>query len=245
MGKIKNFYSVVVRILKEWMTDNVETSLPAIVIDNSTYEETQQLAVVQPLINKIYEDGQAIEVGYLYNVPVELPGTQESLISVPIKVGDTVTLKFSKRSLQELKDQAGVSAYTPKSRRSFHLNDAVAFPTVLNKPNNLSPHPDHLEIKHKDILVSYRDDGSVVVVTNDSTFTILPDGEMSGVNPNGYFRLAVSGDMDVNGCIIDSETGNVTTKAGTDLDAFKAAYDVHIHAHGTPNTGPPTPPPPE
>lgn len=245
------------RYIKEYLREHVETALPGIVIDIGTYEETQQIAVVQPLINLVFDDNQVVEMPYLFNVPVELTGTQESLISVPIKVGDTVTLKFCKRSLDELKEQATAATYNPRDRRWFDTNDAIAFPTTLIKSSTLHPHSEHVEIKFKDILVSYQTDGTIHItngaVTNiispngnilfdngDAQFEINPAGEISGTNSSGSFALKSSGEMDINGCTVTT-SGNVITSIGTNLDEFKALYDAHQHTEQ--GNGQPTSPP--
>jgi len=48
-----------------------------------------------------------------------------------------------------------------------------------------------------------------------------------------------NGSAVINGCTIDKD-GNVITKAGTDLDQFKADYDAHTHNYN-PGPGSPTP----
>lgn len=190
---IKSFRGTVKKLIRNYVRGNVETTLPAVVVDISTYQSTQQIAALRPLTNLVFEDNQAVEMPLIYNVPVELTGTQESLISVPIKVGDTVMLKFSKRSLDELKEQATATTYNPRDRRWFDTSDAVAFPTVINKPANLAPHPDHVEIKHKDILVSYQDDGTIVETNGVVTRTFNIDGTIDIVNENSSLNITPEG----------------------------------------------------
>jgi hypothetical protein len=193
---IKNFREVVRRLIREWVVGNVETCLPAVVIDIGGYQSTQQIKTLQPLPNVLFDDLQAVEMPYIYNVPVELTGTKESLISVPIKVGDTVMVRFSKRSISELKNQTSAEAYTPKNFRQFDSVDATALPAVLNSPANLNPSADHTEIKFKDILVSYQDDGTVSVTNGVVTNVYSPDGNISLNNDNATMTISPEGVLD-------------------------------------------------
>ncbi len=243
---IHNFRNTIRRLIRDWVRNNVETTLPGVVVDISTYQETQQIAVVQPLLNLVFEDNIAVEMPYLYNVPVELTGTKESLFSVPIKVGDTVVLKFSKRSLDTLKDQAEALAHNPEDTAWFDTKDAVAFPTVLNMPANLGPHPDHVEIRHKDILVSYQDDGTIAVANANALLNIAPDGILtytSGpvsilVDPNAdsaninVENITLTGNLTV--------TKNLTVQGDTSLTSTVTSNSKDIgdqHTHGGVTSG--------
>lgn len=187
---IKNFRETVRRLIAEWVGENVETYLPAVVVDITDYEQTQQIRAVQPLPNILFEDNQFIEMPYIYNVPVEMMGTRECLFSVPIKVGDTVSLKFSKRSISELKNQISGKAYTPEEKRMYDTADCVAYPTVLNKPANLNPSAIHTEIKFRDILVSYQEDGTIVETNGVITRTYQPTGDIEITN--GTYTLTIT-----------------------------------------------------
>lgn len=79
-------------------------------------------------------------------------------------------------------------------------------------------------------------------VAGGSTIRFLTNGDVEITPRSG--RVLVQGDADVSGdAIVAGDaivTGSVEDAAGT-MQELRDLYNVHIHAHGTPNTGPPTP----
>lgn len=81
--------------------------------------------------------------------------------------------------------------------------------------------------------------GELVVyepVAGGSRVTFKANGDIELTPRSG--KVIVQGDAEVNGDAVVS--GNVEDAAGT-MQELRDLYNIHIHAHGTPNTGPPTP----
>lgn len=106
---------------------DLRVSMPARV---EKYEDSTQLADVQPLLKESYvdEDGERAiaRLPVITNVPVVFPGGGGMRITFPVRAGDTVLLVFSDRSIDSWLAQGGEA--TPEDERRHHLSDAIAIP---------------------------------------------------------------------------------------------------------------------
>ncbi len=109
------------------------TAIPARVV--STANISEQKVDVQPAVTRL-TDSEAVEYPTILGVPLIFPATSESVINLPVKVGDTVLLIFCKDSIDTFKSGDGEIA-VPDSWRHFDYNDAVAIPGLF--PFNLQP----------------------------------------------------------------------------------------------------------
>lgn len=214
----KTFKSEVIRITRKELNQSIHTSYPATIVDVSNLTSNQTITV-QPLIHIEYEDGQLVRLPIIYDVPVLFPAGDECLMSFPLKVGGVVGLVFVKNSLEEFLESNDPTFYTPVDRRSFSLNDCFALPSLFTKRNNLSPHPDNLEIKFKDILFSLRPEGTVVL-TNGSSTIEMNGSTVNISNSSGYMNLLSSGAIQANGAQITTD-GDFVTAAGISLNGHK------------------------
>ena len=102
---------------------DVRTAVPAEVLK---YDLKKQCVDVQPLIKKVYEDGEALETAKVFNVPVAFPRAGEAYLALPLKKGDKVLLVIADRSLDKWKSTGG--NVDPEDKRKHDLSDAVAIP---------------------------------------------------------------------------------------------------------------------
>jgi len=102
--------------------------------------------------------------------------------------------------------------------------------------------------------VLLRADGGSIVTTPNSTLDAKADGSIKGANGSGSFELKTSGDMDINGCVIDA-TGNINcpgtivattsvsaptiaaTGAGGSLTVAGKEMKGHTHTQGNDSAG--------
>lgn len=220
----KTFKSEVIRITRKELNQSIHTSYPATIVDVSNLTSNQTITV-QPLIHIEYEDGQLVRLPIIYDVPVLFPAGDECLMSFPLKVGGVVGLVFVKNSLEEFLESNDPTFYTPVDRRSFSLSDCFALPSLFTKRNNLSPHPDNLEIKFKDILFSLRPDGTVLITDGNSSVE-MNAGAVNISNSAGYMNLLSSGAIDLTGGAQITTDGDFITGAGVSLNN-------HVHGPGT------------
>lgn len=73
------------------------TALPAYV---TNFDETQGTIDAELAIRRKFEDGTDIPYPDLIEVPIIFPRTANSVVSLPVKVGDAVLLIFASRSIE-------------------------------------------------------------------------------------------------------------------------------------------------
>jgi hypothetical protein len=132
----------------------LHTAMPCIVT-NVVGELATQRVDVQPCINVLYKDGSVEERTQLLGIPVVFPGSQTSLVSFPINVGDTVYCVFAQRSMDNFKIGMGQPTQ-PNDYRKMSEQDAVAFPGLVPFAKSLNnPAVRHFPHSTKDMVVSH------------------------------------------------------------------------------------------
>lgn len=198
----KSLKEIVLKWIAEVIEENVLTSTPAIIIDNSKYT-TEQVVTVQPLIKEEYPDGESILPAKCYEVPVVLPGTAESVIAPPLKNGDLVMMHYCKRSLEELLEQSTPEPYSPVDRRVFSKTDAFIVPGLTTRKTTLGPLADDFLIKYNNAEIILKASGAVEI--NGATIT-----------PTGNVITASGTDLDAFKTEYDAHVhGGVTTGGGS------------------------------
>lgn len=105
------------------------TAIPCTVVNVVDNMQTQRVDVL-PSINDLRKDGTGEPGMQILGVPVILPGSQSTLISFPINVGDTVLCIFSQRSMDNFKIGNGQPT-TANDYRKFSDQDAIAIPGLF------------------------------------------------------------------------------------------------------------------
>ena len=85
----------------------------------------------------------------------------------------------------------------------------------------------------------FRESDAFVVLAPRSSANAITSYSNDGIkirskDGSNYVWVKSNGEVEINGAKVTS-SGNVITAAGTDLDAFKAEYDLHTHSHGDPS----------
>ena len=219
--------------------NNMDGAIPAIVRDVSKLE-TEQVISASPAIGELDPDSNTVlEPVVIYDIPVVYMGTQESLISVPIKEGDFVYLVPCERDTGAWIDSIGDNII-PDIPAKFKINSCFAFTGIGTAFNNQKPSKDNVEIKFKDIKFSLKPDGtftfennnlfiehnevgSITITLPASSVTLSDDGSSTITNNSGgSIDMASSGIVTINNVTFDL-AGNVTTPttvvAGTTITA--------------------------
>tara|TARA_R110000787_G_scaffold201578_1_gene312390 strand:- start:3120 stop:3767 length:648 start_codon:yes stop_codon:yes gene_type:complete len=102
---------------------DIHICMPGIIIE---YDYTKQRAKVQPSLNQKYNDDEIVELPIIHNVPVIHPSSGGASITFPVNKGDSVSLHFSERSLEEWLSVGGKNV-TPDDPRQNNLTDAIAY----------------------------------------------------------------------------------------------------------------------
>lgn len=237
------FKDVVERIVQHKINYNVYTSVPARIINVDNFEEEQTVDVAF-MLNTTYEDGVIMALPNVLSVPVVFPSAGKGILSFPIEVDDTVLLTFSMKSLEEWINatfDGEEKTISPADDRSHSINDAIAIPGLYTRKTNLKPNGTDVELKllddNKEVLssIKLKPDGDVtvdnakdVIVNTQGQISITAGTTVTVTNGSGTITLQESGDVDINGAIIDTG-GDVTTASGISLDN-------HTH-EGSPTAG--------
>jgi hypothetical protein len=169
-----------------------------------------------PLIRTKLSDDSQQESPELYHVPIFIlsAGAGSARITLPVKIGDTVLILYSQRSLGNFYLSNGRDVVDAESATTHGSYPILALPGLFT-PTTAVPV-----------------DSSNIIVENGSTkLTIAPDGNITADCPtftiNG--NLIVTGDGDFNGSSLNHNGTNVG--------------DDHVHSGvqtGGSNTGAPT-----
>lgn len=96
------------------------------------YDPKTQKVDVQPMIDRYQEgaDGETIQETYpvISGVPMAFPRIGKFVITLPVAVGDLVTLKFCESSIETYQLGTGRNPVSPDLFQRFSLTDAVAEP---------------------------------------------------------------------------------------------------------------------
>ncbi len=211
------FSDVVLRIVKEFTKNHMNTSIPAKVINIDNFSE-QQTVDVLPIINNTFDDGTVLEIPPILDVPVVFPSAGGGLLSFPVAVDDTVLLIFSKRSIDDwmASRKSDRGTFTPTDKRYYSLNDAIAIPGLYTKNTHLKPNATDVELKFAgssiklqadgDVIVSAAKDGIVTAVGNATVdcvdATITATGKIS-LNATGDIDISAGGNVNITGTAIN------------------------------------------
>lgn len=212
--------------------ERVNTCLPCIVV-NIHDELEEQIVDVQPAINIFDQNGKSEQQASILTVPVIMPATSTSAITMPISVGDTVLCVFSQRALEVFQESDGKPS-TPSNHARFHKKDAVAiiglFPrkNAVNNPSKRtnSHSTEDLVIAHNigkanEVEIRFKPNGDMIVNTtsnvevNCDTASITADSSITIDSPTTNW----TGDINL--------TGSLTASA--EVTASGKALSTHLH----------------
>ncbi len=133
-------------VIEQRLAD-INTGLPGSI---TKFDEVTGLANVQLEVDQLYDDGEALTIPPLVNVPVQRVRSNggNTYFIIPIKPGDKGWIKFSQRTIdnwiQDGKQQ------NMNSLRMFDLSDAVFEPGLYPIDNQPVDGNEDLVIRHED-----------------------------------------------------------------------------------------------
>ena len=202
------------RIIEAHLRQNLSTAIPA-KVESVEFLTTKQVIDVAPLINRVYEDGTVLNPATITDVPLVFPSAGGGVLSFPIKVGDTVLLVYSMRSLDEWTNSDGTTQ-TPIDARHFNKSDAIAIPGLYTNTAHLSPNATDVELKFTAIGTSLRLEATT--------------GDVVIENPTHSLKLKSNGD-------VLHSSGAKITAAGDFITAAGVSLDNHTHAQANDSDG--------
>ena len=238
-----NFESILKANLDNYM-DDVYVGIPARIVGVQQIEDG--LVDVQPLINNIFADGSKIEFPTIYSIPIIMPSTMTSSITMPVNHGDSVFLMFSQRDIDVFKNGAD-TPHDASSFRKFNMNDGVALiglstinKSKLSKKNHSIPFDNEsLILAHnigtdRESYIKFNSSGAIDIEARSNLNVISPDIKINATNINVECEQ-----VNLNASMVDIKSTVLID--GMNLNNF---MKVHYHPYtddGRPmNTAPPT-----
>ena len=120
VGKVTNDPDEVMQVIALSEANSQWGEMPGMILE---YDEDRQTASIRPLYRPTVR-GVIIPIPDLLDVPVRFPRTQRMAITIPIRMGDVVTLRPMMRSTEEYHD--GGSFGNPRDQRYYSLADMEA-----------------------------------------------------------------------------------------------------------------------
>ncbi|MDB4311874.1 Gp138 family membrane-puncturing spike protein [bacterium] len=182
---------------------SVYTMLPAKV---TSVDYTKNNLSAQPLITGKFADGSQLKTPELHQVPIFVlsAGGGSTRITLPVKVGDTVLILFSQRSVGVFLGSNASEPVDSPTTTTHGINPIMALPCLFT-PSTAK------EISSDDL----------VVENGSSKITVSPSGDIAVKCP----KLTIEGDLEVNG---DVATVGTLTNNGITVGSN------HGHTHGDP-----------
>lgn len=241
-------YEVLTNLLERHQS-SMMTSLPAKI--TKVHGDGGELRVnVKPTVNIIYEDGTEEEQSEILSVPLQMPSTKRSALTLPFEVGDDVTLFFSQRSLDNFKS-GKTNPLTPTDARMMDARDAIAVLGVhpfASSPNNPAKHT--FPHNTKDVVLAHNLGGGSEVeirlgadgkITINGAYDFTVNCKDAAINASNSVTVNATSYLTVNAPmgtfnIAELEwTGNVI-HTGT-----FTSNGVTVHTHTHTSTAPTTP----
>lgn len=202
-------------------------SMPARVVGISDIENGN--VDVQPLTNRQYSDMTIIEHPVIYSVPIQVPCTNTSAITLPVSVDDTVLLVFSQFGLDSFKGGSDIP-YDPNDNRFLDINDAVAIVGI--KPFSKSPYnPSNHSTKYdnKDVVITHN-----INTSNECSVNLKEDGRIVLQSP---LQVTIDSPITQVSKLIVKDDALI---AGTSFNQFKSSHTHNYTDNGSPAvTAPP------
>lgn len=205
----------------KYKTSEMYTAINCRVVVVRNNGEDQRIDV-QPLPNRMLQDGTERPATTILNVPVMFPASKKASLTFPIDVGDTVLCVFSQRSLDTFKAQSDNSTYSLQDRRRFSLRDAVAIPGLF--PFDLAIN----DPKKRKWTHSTRD---LVIVNNigsaqECEIRLKENGDIQMKTDQDFYGTFNDGLIECNNLTIDCDSNLTITTGGNTAFTAGGAFNI-------------------
>lgn len=220
----------------------INTSIPAKVLN---YNASTQNCVVKPLVSSLLRDGRQVPFPTLEDVPVMFPSTENSMLTFPISVNDTVLLVFSQRSLDNWLNTKDTNIVNPDDFRKHDFSDAIAIPGLFSFPRAINDPLKHTLVHDTDDFVMAHNVGTAkeneIRLKKDGTIRISAgSGTKLTMNLDGTITLDAPTSLTVTSPIttwIGDINQQGTFTSDTDVVAAGVSLIGHTHAQANDSNG--------
>ena len=202
------------------------TCIPAKIL--SIENLSKGLVDVQASINTRRSDGTTIEFADYLDVPLMVYSANGGLanITMPIAVGDTVTLLYSQRDTEMFLAGDNSKVYDSEALRVMGEYPILAIPCSYVEGKPIEVDPENIVLQNDKIKQTLKPDGEQTTENEIVTETLAANGDVSITNEKVTVEYLNSGDI-----TITNGDATVEIKAGGDVDVTTSA-NVTVTAGG-------------
>jgi len=218
-----------VQIMHEFIESkflDLYTCIPAKIL--SIENLSKGLVDVQASINTRRSDGTTIEFADYLDVPLMVYSANGGLanITMPIAVGDTVTLLYSQRDTEMFLAGDNSKVYDSEALRVMGEYPILAIPCSYVEGKPIEVDPENIVLQNDKIKQTLKPDGEQTTENEIVTETLAANGDVSITNEKVTVEYLNSGDI-----TITNGDATVEIKAGGDVDVTTSA-NVTVTAGG-------------
>jgi hypothetical protein len=196
------------------------------------------LVNVEPTINTRRSDGSTIEFAEYLEIPLMVYSANAGLakITMPVKVGDTVTLLYSQRDTEQYLAGDMSKVYDSEALRVMGEYPIVAIPCSYTEAKPIEVDPDNVVLQNDKVITTMTPDGDYTTENETVKVEYLNSGDITITNGDctveikagGDTSVVTSGKVDVqaSGDITATSSANITATASGNIEATGASAKV-------------------
>lgn len=220
-----------VQILQEFIESkfiDLYTCIPAKII--STENLSKGLVDVQASINTRRSDGTTTEFADYLDIPLSVYSANGGLakITMPVKVGDTVTLLYSQRDTEQYLAGDMSKVYDAEALRVMGEYPVVAIPCSYTEAKPIEVDPDNVVIQNDKIITTMTPEGDQTTENETVTVEYLNSGDITITNGDCTIEVKAGGDTSIvtSGKVDVQADGNITATTSANIEATAASATV-------------------
>ncbi len=181
------------------------------------------LVNVEPTINTRRSDGSTIEFAEYLEIPLSVYSANGGLakITMPVKVGDTVTLLYSQRDTEQYLAGDMSKVYDSEALRVMGEYPVVAIPCSYTEGKPIEVDPDNVVLQNDKILTTMTPEGDQTTENETVKVEYLNSGDVTITNGDCTIEIKAGGDTSVvtSGKVDVQADGNITATSGGNIEA--------------------------
>ncbi len=181
------------------------------------------LVDVEASINTRRSDGTTTEFAEYLEIPLSVYSANGGLakITMPVKVGDTVTLLYSQRDTEQYLAGDMSKVYDSEALRVMGEYPVVAIPCSYTEGKPIEVDPDNVVLQNDKITTTMTPEGDQTTENETVKVEYLNSGDITITNGDCTVEIKAGGDTSVitSGKVDVQADGNITATSGGNIEA--------------------------
>jgi len=188
------------------------------------------LVNVEPTINTRRSDGSTIEFAEYLEIPLMVYSANAGLakITMPVKVGDTVTLLYSQRDTEQYLAGDMSKVYDSEALRVMGEYPIVAIPCSYTEAKPIEVDPDNVVLQNDKVITTMTPDGDYTTENETVKVEYLNSGDITITNGDCTVEIKAGGDTSIvtSGKVEVQAGGNITATTSASIEATASSATV-------------------